>query len=99
MLVSRWRAYMVISRIPASERPQLHLKVLTVDALNQRRSHWGCERQWQGDYLRQVKKSEFYEKFWEKKQRIRKNELQKFGTISIPSLSLIVAGDYIRLIE
>ncbi|XP_074658993.1 unconventional myosin-Id-like [Tubulanus polymorphus] len=50
----RWRAHMVLSKIPRDERPMLQLKVLAADALNNKRRAWGFKRKWEGNYLAKV---------------------------------------------
>ncbi|KAF0301962.1 Myosin-IA [Amphibalanus amphitrite] len=53
----RWWAFMVLSRIPADERPQMRLKVTAADALQGRRPEWGAGRRWQGNYLASVQEN------------------------------------------
>ncbi|XP_037090493.1 unconventional myosin ID-like [Pollicipes pollicipes] len=53
----RWWALMVLSRIPADERPQMRLKVTTADALQGRRPEWGAGRRWEGNYLASVQEN------------------------------------------
>ena len=55
LMPTRWRAYMIMNRIPENERPSMHLKVLAADTLKGRRSQWGYSRSWKGNYLTQVK--------------------------------------------
>jgi len=47
----RWRAYMILRKIPVEERPSMHLKVYAADALKGRRREWGFTRKWEGNYL------------------------------------------------
>lgn len=48
---NRWRAYMILSKIPQKEWPQLKLKISAACVLNNKRSHWGQTRNWDGNYL------------------------------------------------
>ncbi|KAI5639115.1 myosin head (motor domain) domain-containing protein [Phthorimaea operculella] len=47
----RWRAYLVLKPIPREQWPQLKMKICAASALRGRRSEWGQQRQWFGDYL------------------------------------------------
>lgn len=42
---------MLLRNIPRSEWPQLRLKVLTAEVLQNRRPEWGYGRKWEGNYL------------------------------------------------
>ena len=50
----RWRAWMIISKIPEAEREEVHLKASAAEALDGRRREWGCKRRWKGDYMSMV---------------------------------------------
>ncbi|PVD30004.1 hypothetical protein C0Q70_09265 [Pomacea canaliculata] len=54
---SRWRAHMILRKIPKEERPQWHLKVLAGDLLMRRRPEWGLKRKWEGNYLAQTREN------------------------------------------
>ncbi|XP_054715568.1 unconventional myosin-Id-like [Uloborus diversus] len=47
----RWRAYMILRKIPREDWPELHLKVTAAQVLRNRRQDWGYHRKWQGNYL------------------------------------------------
>ncbi|XP_022906681.1 unconventional myosin ID isoform X2 [Onthophagus taurus] len=47
----RWRAYMILSKIPKSEWPQLKLKIAAASVFRNKRPHFGLSRKWEGNYL------------------------------------------------
>ncbi|XP_022246802.1 unconventional myosin-Id-like [Limulus polyphemus] len=47
----RWRAHMILKRVPKEEWPQLQLKVAASEALSGCRKEWGLKRKWEGNYL------------------------------------------------
>lgn len=50
-MYKRWKAYKLLSPYPRSEWPQLQCKVYAASLLWGKRSSWGAERMWRGDYL------------------------------------------------
>ncbi|XP_044731284.1 unconventional myosin ID [Chrysoperla carnea] len=50
-IYKKWRAEMILSKIPVEERPQLRLKITAASALKNKRLQWGQARKWEGDYL------------------------------------------------
>lgn len=48
---ARWRAKVILLRIPLRERPEVQLKAIAYGALNKRRGNWGHNRKWEGNYL------------------------------------------------
>ncbi|KAF2368380.1 Myosin head motor domain [Trinorchestia longiramus] len=50
---SRWRAHMILSKVPKEEWPQLQLKVAAGEVLAGKRSDWGVQQKWEGNYLSQ----------------------------------------------
>lgn len=48
---NRWRAYMILSKVPQKEWPQLKLKISAACVLNRKRTIWGQSREWKGNYL------------------------------------------------
>lgn len=48
---NRWRAYMILSKVPQKEWPQLKLKISAACVLNNKRPIWGQTRNWEGNYL------------------------------------------------
>ncbi len=46
---------MIISKIPEAEREEVHLKSSAAEALDGRRTEWGCKRRWKGDYMSLVR--------------------------------------------
>ncbi len=51
LCVLRWRAKVILLRIPVRDRPEVQLKAVAFGALEQRRSNWGYNRKWSGSYL------------------------------------------------
>ncbi|XP_050524575.1 unconventional myosin ID [Daktulosphaira vitifoliae] len=47
----RWKAYKLLSPHPRSEWPQIRCKIHAASLLKGKRSSWGGERLWRGDYL------------------------------------------------
>lgn len=50
-IFNRWRAHMILSKIPRSEWPQMKLKVTAASALMNKRGYYGLGRKWEGNYL------------------------------------------------
>jgi myosin-1 len=48
---SRWRAKVILLRIPVRDRPEVQLKAIAYGALDHRREKWGYDRKWLGNYL------------------------------------------------
>ena len=54
----RWRAKVILLRIPVRDRPEVQLKAIAYGVLEQRRPNWGHDRKWLGNYLvQQVRNS------------------------------------------
>ena len=51
LCVLRWRAKVILLRIPVRDRPEVQLKAVAFGALEQRRPNWGYNRKWSGSYL------------------------------------------------
>lgn len=51
MFCFRWRAKVILLRIPVRERPEMQLKTIAYGALKKRRENWGYSRKWAGNYL------------------------------------------------
>ena len=47
----RWRAKVILLRIPVRDRPEVQLKAIAYGALDHRREKWGYDRKWLGNYL------------------------------------------------
>jgi len=47
----RWRASVILSRIPKDQWNEMKQKVYAAEALRGRRSEWGFQRRWHNDYL------------------------------------------------
>ena len=47
----RWRAKVILLRIPVRDRPEVQLKAIAYGALGHRREKWGYNRKWFGNYL------------------------------------------------
>lgn len=56
--LSRWRAKVILLRIPVRDRPEVQLKAIAFGALDNRRRNWGYNRKWLGNYLMQQVKRE-----------------------------------------
>ncbi|BFY98224.1 hypothetical protein BsWGS_01264 [Bradybaena similaris] len=52
---ARWRAHMILSKIPEKDRPLMRLKVMAGDILVGKRADWGVKRNWEGNYLATTK--------------------------------------------
>lgn len=50
-IFSRWRACVILKKIPRDEWQQLRIKICAAEALKGRRSEWGYSRKWEGNYL------------------------------------------------
>ncbi|CAI8001644.1 Unconventional myosin-Ig [Geodia barretti] len=48
---ARWRAKVILLRIPVRDRPEVQLKAIAYGALSHRREKWGYNRKWFGNYL------------------------------------------------
>ncbi|KAG7204040.1 hypothetical protein KM043_001899 [Ampulex compressa] len=51
IIYSRWRAWMILKVIPREDWPQLRLKMAAGSVLRSKRSYWGQDRRWEGNYL------------------------------------------------
>ncbi|XP_050420077.1 unconventional myosin ID isoform X2 [Adelges cooleyi] len=50
-IYKRWKAYKLLSPHPRSQWPQIRCKVHAASLLRGKRSSWGAERLWRGNYL------------------------------------------------
>ncbi|XP_012226345.1 unconventional myosin ID [Linepithema humile] len=50
-MYARWWAWMVLRVIPREDWPQLRLKMAAGAVLRSKRSYWGQDRRWEGNYL------------------------------------------------
>jgi myosin-1 len=48
---NRWRAFMILSKIPRAEWPEMKLKVAAASVLLNKRPSYGINRKWEGNYL------------------------------------------------
>ncbi|XP_030751648.1 unconventional myosin ID isoform X2 [Sitophilus oryzae] len=60
---NRWRAYMILSRIPKGDWPQMKVKVSAASALVNKRSTYGLNRKWEGNYLCRLDENSNYTTF------------------------------------
>ncbi|KAB7502891.1 Myosin-IA [Armadillidium nasatum] len=51
MIHERWRAHMILSRVPKEDWDQLRLKVMAGEHLLGKRLDWGLKEKWEGNYL------------------------------------------------
>lgn len=47
----RWRAFKILSKYPRESWPEMNLKLSAMELLRGKRTTWGIERRWRGDYL------------------------------------------------
>ncbi|CAH0564005.1 unnamed protein product [Brassicogethes aeneus] len=47
----RWRAYMILKKIPREEWPQMQLKITAASVFLRKRKEFGVNRKWEGNYL------------------------------------------------
>ncbi|XP_076272228.1 unconventional myosin ID isoform X2 [Rhynchophorus ferrugineus] len=59
----RWRAYIILSRIPKNDWPQMKVKVSAASVLVNKRSHYGLDRKWEGNYLSKLDENSNYTMF------------------------------------
>lgn len=50
---ARWRAWMILSKVPREDWPQLRLKCSAASVFRNKRPMWGQSRKWEGNYLGQ----------------------------------------------
>lgn len=50
-IYNKWRASMILKRIPRNEWPQMKLKITAASALINKRPYYGVNRKWEGNYL------------------------------------------------
>jgi myosin-1 len=48
---ARWRAELVLQKVPIQDRPEVQLKCIAYDMLQDRCAEWGLSRKWHGNYL------------------------------------------------
>jgi len=48
---ARWRAWMILRSVPREEWPQLRTKICAASVLRGKRTSWGQNRKWEGNYL------------------------------------------------
>lgn len=60
---NRWRAYMILSKVPQKEWPQLKLKISAASVLKNKRAYWGQDRKWEGNYLSNLSENNNYTLF------------------------------------
>lgn len=47
-IFNKWRAYMILSKIPPSEYPQMRLKITAASYFINKRAFYGVNRKWEG---------------------------------------------------
>ncbi|XP_072029754.1 unconventional myosin-Id-like [Amphiura filiformis] len=47
----RWVATSLLASLPQDQWPEMRIKIAAMDGLNGKRSNWGLNRQWHGNYL------------------------------------------------
>lgn len=67
----RWRAYMVLKKIPREDWGQMKLKITAASALLRKRKEWGVSRKWEGNYLAILGENNNYSLFNEAVNNLR----------------------------
>lgn len=80
---ARWRAWMILRAVPREEWPQLRLKMCAASALKGKRSAWGQNRKWEGNYLAQPQNNHSSEAFLASINNLR--NVDKFQTVLFSS--------------
>lgn len=60
---TRWRARMILSKVPREEWHQLRLKITAASVLRNKRPLWGQARKWEGNYLARADENPNYALF------------------------------------
>jgi len=82
----RWRAHMILSRVPVEQRPQLELKVAAGEVLAGQRQDWGVSQDWRGDYLSQSHENPSSAAFVSATSSLRSKD--RFNAVAFSSLVL-----------
>lgn len=76
---NRWRAYMILKKIPQAEWPQLKLKISAASVLQNKRPSWGQNRKWEGNYLAKHPENQNYSLFNESVNNLK--NVQHFQSV------------------
>lgn len=79
----RWRAFKILSRIPRNEWPQMKLKITAASALINKRSDYGLNRKWDGNYLAMLNENNNYTMFNDAVNNLK--NLKQFNTVIFSS--------------
>ncbi|CAG9816020.1 unnamed protein product, partial [Phaedon cochleariae] len=82
-IFNRWRAQMILSRIPRNEWPQMKLKITAASALVNKRARYGVNRKWEGNYLSTHAENNNYTAFNEAVNNLRNTK--RFGAVLFSS--------------
>ncbi|XKL60916.1 hypothetical protein PGB90_007973 [Kerria lacca] len=82
-IFDRWWAYMILSPFSREEWPQLRIKISAASALKDKRSNWGSQRKWLGDYLNLTSEHEESNKYNNAIKLLQRDE--KFGKVMFSS--------------
>lgn len=95
----RWRAKVILLRIPVRDRPEVQLKAIAWGALNRRRGQWGHNRRWTGNYLQLQDENPNYRGFEASLTHLKRSHsfdkvlfscnVMKVSSLFFPSLSLL----------
>ncbi|XP_074596789.1 unconventional myosin ID [Brevipalpus obovatus] len=72
-----WKASKIIEVIPVEERPQMQLKVIAADALRGRKTDWGHDHRWEGNYLGMKGENENWDLFNNSCRNLSKDSFEK----------------------
>lgn len=75
-IYAKWRAYMVLRKIPREDWTQMHLKVIAVEVLRGRKTDWGHDKRWEGNYLSMKSNNENYDLFQSSTRNLGKDAFE-----------------------
>lgn len=76
-MYAQWRAYMVLKPFPKEDWPQMQLKVIAVEALRGRKTDWGHDKRWDGNYLSMKSENEYWCEFENACRNLSKDSFEK----------------------
>ncbi|CAG9773885.1 unnamed protein product [Ceutorhynchus assimilis] len=83
MAFNRWRAYMILSKVPKPDWAQMKLKISAASVLINKRAHYGINRKWEGNYLSRLDENSNYPTFNEAVNNLRNTK--HFGQVLFSS--------------
>ncbi|XP_060522962.1 unconventional myosin ID isoform X2 [Cylas formicarius] len=82
-IFDRWRGYMILSRIPKQDWAQMKLKITAASALINKRTNYGIDRKWDGNYLSKHEENSNYSMFNEAVNNLKNTK--HFNTVVFSS--------------